>query len=557
MHTISSAVTEEISISKKQFWTGKDSRTLGDSGMVLYLCRREVDHRSFELNLKTRPAEGNAPELKSKARKTENAFIAASRSATTTNMSGLIDSQRFNCLQKLLRVTAYVLRFATRGERETGELSCAEIESARKLWIIYEQEVDASKANNEFTKTKANLGIYTDDDGVMRCKGRLSNSELPYNTKYPIYVPKRSHLANLIVLEAHDRVFHQKERATLTEIRTTYWVPQGRKLVRRLLPMCLLCRRLESLAMTLPPPPPLPRYRVEISPPFTNVGFDHMGPLWVFDIYNRSEVHKAYVALFTCATTRMVHLELQPGLDTAKCIRAMKRTFKRTGSPRKLICDNYKTFRSQELKRYTTNNSIDLKHILELSPHWGGFYERLNRIIKSALRKVLWKTKLDYEEVETLLIEIEGVLNCRPLCYVDDSDLTEPITPSHLMYGRNIQKRSILENTDREDSTSPSDRIEHITKLQKLFWNRFSSEYLSSLRERHAQQRKKKTSSVINLGDVVMIYTKHVARNTWPLGKVTRLITSEDGEIRGVELRTESGTLRRPLNLLHPLEMSK
>ena len=59
-------------------------------------------------------------------------------------------------------------------------------------------------------------------------------------------------------------------------------------------------------------------------------------------------------------------------------------------------------------------------------------------------------SKLNYEEVETILIEIEGVLNSRPLCYVDDSDIVEPITPCHLMYGRNIGKRNILRLTEHD-----------------------------------------------------------------------------------------------------------
>ena len=192
----------------------------------------------------------------------------------------------------------------------------------------------------------------------MRCKGRLSNAELPYDTKYPIYIPKSSHLAKLIVIEAHDNVFHQKERATLTEVRSNYWIPQCRRLVRNLVPKCQLCLKLESLALSLPPAPSLPSYRVEISPPFTNVGFDHMGPLWVYDLFNREETHKVYVALYTCCSTRMLHLELQPSLDAPACIRSLKRTTARVGHPKLLISDNHKTFRSRQLRQFANNNSI-------------------------------------------------------------------------------------------------------------------------------------------------------------------------------------------------------
>ena len=155
----------------------------------------------------------------------------------------------------------------------------------------------------------------------------------------------------------------------MTQVRTNYWIPQCRKLVRRILPKCYLCKRMESLAMSLPPAPPLPHYRVECAPAFTNIVFDHMGPIYVYDIYKKEDAYKAYVALFTCCTTRMIHLELQPALDAAPCIRALERTFRRVGYPRRVISDNHKTFRSKGLRSYARRNSIDWRYILELAPH--------------------------------------------------------------------------------------------------------------------------------------------------------------------------------------------
>ena len=113
--------------------------------------------------------------------------------------------------------------------------------------------------------------------------------------------------------------------------------------MRSLLNKCSLCRWLDSPAFSLPPAPPLPAYRLEIAPPFSNVGFDHMGPLWVYDVFNRTKLNKVYVALFTCCVTRMIHLELQPSLDAPVCIRSIKRTFARVGWAKLLISDNHKT----------------------------------------------------------------------------------------------------------------------------------------------------------------------------------------------------------------------
>ena len=168
----------------------------------------------------------------------------------------------------------------------------------------------------------------------------------------------------------------------------------------------------------------------------------------------------------------------------------------------------------------------------------------------------MWKSKLSYEEVETILIQIEGVLNARPLCYVDDSDLTEPLTPAHLMFGRNISKRNTSTTADTKE-VSPGTRVKHVTKLQEIFWKRFTAEYLTSLRERdHAGRKRNIKSPSLKVGDVVLIHQKLVARTSWPLGKVERLITSEDDVVRGAELLTEKGTIKRSVNLLHQLEMA-
>ena len=257
----------------------------------------------------------------------------------------------------------------------------------------------------------------------------------------------------------------------------------------------------------------------------TNIGLDHMGPLWVSDVFTKGETHKTYIALFTCATTRMLHLELQPNLESDATIRAMKRTFARVGTPRFIISDNHKTFRSNKVRNFSTSRGITWKFILELAPHWGGFYERLNGLVKRSLRKVLGRAKLSYEQVETVLTEIEGILNSRPLGYVYDDDFHEPLTPSHLMFGRRLENKCIFNPTTDDDVTTPK-RLDHLVHLLDRFWAQFSSEYLTQLREHE------KHSSVnrrgVNVGDVLLISQRKTPRSMWPIGKVTRLVKSSD-----------------------------
>ena len=130
---------------------------------------------------------------------------------------------------------------------------------------------------------------------------------LIFNTKFPIYLPANSYLTQLIIKEAHDEFYHQKVTATLTEIRTEYRVP---KEVKKVISNYGLCQLYDSSPYK-PSTAPDPSFRAEIVPAIYNLGTDHVGPIFVKDIYSeRRETYKCYIILFSCCVTRMVHLEI-------------------------------------------------------------------------------------------------------------------------------------------------------------------------------------------------------------------------------------------------------
>ena len=466
-------------------------------------------------------------------------------------LANLIDPKRFSDLHRLLRVTAYTLRFTNRVKGEI-EVTPEELIHAKLIWIASEQRRDAHENRDKFIKTSNNLYFIVEDE-LIRCRGRLAMADLPYNSKFPIYLPTKSPITKLIIWEAHDEVYHQKVRATLTQLRMDYWIPRGRRIVRSTIRKCHLCKLYDSSPYKPSAAPDLPQYRVEITPPFTNTGTDHMGPLYVREIYNpKGELHKCYIALFSCCVTRMVHLEIQPNLEAPATIRGMQRTFGRVGTPNLLISDNHKTYRSKAVQSFARRMMIKWRNILERSPHWGGFYERMNSIIKNALRKSLKNARLTYEELETIVVEIEAVVNSRPLTYIYDDELLEPLTPSHLMYGRRLKNNPKSKNGTLEDSVSPTKRLKYVNSLLNQFTQRFSNEYLTSLRE---NENKSRENPVVIEGQVVLIKEKSLPRTLWKLGKIIRVIKSVDGVAKGAELKTLNGILKRPLNLLCPLEI--
>ena len=128
--------------------------------------------------------------------------------------------------------------------------------------------------------------------------------------------------------------------------------------------------------------------------------------------------------MFTCAFGRGVHLEITSDLKAENLLLALQRFISRRDKSTKFISDNVKTFRkSKKLKSFFIQKNIKWNFILEKAPWWGGFYERLIGIVKSSLKKVLQKSLLTYEELYTVITEIESVMNSRPLTYLSEKKI--------------------------------------------------------------------------------------------------------------------------------------
>ena len=130
----------------------------------------------------------------------------------------------------------------------------------------------------------------------------------------------------------------------------------------------------------------LPEYRLYLAYPFENVGLYYTGPLFTRDIFVKStETFNSYILIFTCATTRKTHLEMVPSESSVMLLLAVCGFIARKGLPRAFITDNFKTFKSKEIKHFLLSLNIKWKFILEKSPWWGGFYERIISTIKRCI----------------------------------------------------------------------------------------------------------------------------------------------------------------------------
>ena len=208
-----------------------------------------------------------------------------------------------------------------------------------------------------------------------------------------------------------------------------------------------MCKRVCGKPYSTPDPPPLPKSRTQLAPPFTVTGVDFTGALYV---RTKTGEEKAYICLFTCANTRAIHLEIVSDLSEESFLQAFRRFVSRRSLPVTMISDNASTYLSaageiEQLVKSTTiqdtlkNRGTTWQFIPKRAPWYGGFWECLIGLTKMTLKKVLGRTFVSLTSLQTIVTEIEGVLNDWPITYMS-SDVSdpEPLTLAHLLYGRRI-----------------------------------------------------------------------------------------------------------------------
>ena len=498
-----------------------------------------------------------------------------------------IDSRKFSSVTRLLRITVLALRFIRILQRRTyrkGHITNDEIQESEQLWIRHIQRnhfknVFEAMSTNKKSNLQRQLNLYLDQFGLLRCKGRLENACLTENARCPILLPKMDWYTKLDIEKTHKEILHSGVSQTLSRIRLRFWIPHGHAVVKTVLKSCTVCRRFEGGSYKTPPLCSFPKARVTESTPFSFVGLDYMGSLYVKINESRKKV---WICLFTCIVTRAIHLEVVHDMSSEEFLLCFRRFIAQRGTPCEIISDNAMQFRasstvldriwnkiqqSDEIMSYVSNAGIKWRFNVELAPWMGGFYERLIGLVKRSLRKTIGRRLLTTVQLQTLLKEIEAVLNSRPLVYVgDDINSNIPITPAHFLALNpkiGIPQIEISEDKDFQPAESTTEKLLQMWKkgqrLLDMFWKSWKHEYLTSLRER--TQTCLKTGRVHSeflpkINDVVIV-KDDTTRGNWKFGKVTELQKSRDGNTRSVKVLIPSGKeIGRPLNLLYPLEVT-
>lgn len=338
---------------------------------------------------------------------------------------------------------------------------------------------------------------------------------------------------------------------------------QGRRTVKRVLHSCLACRRRRPQPAAAPVAP-LPRDRITEATPFSVVGVDFFGPLYCKT--TQCPKSKVFVTVFSCAVTRAVHLELTADMTAQAFLLAFRRFAARRGVPSTVYSDNAKTFRccarllclrpNEALLDYASSRHIRWKFIAECAPWWGGFWERVIRTIKDALKRSLGRSSLGYEELLTMLHEVDTVVNSRPLTQLsDDSEDCEALTPSHFLLG----KRGITLPPRVEaplPRSSPGGLRRKLRLMEMIFqgfWLRWKQEYLLLLRSAHHVVPEHR--STLEIGDLVVVEDSSLPPLVWKLGRILDKYPGRDGVERCFKVVLPNGRLiRRPIQKLYIME---
>jgi len=219
-------------------------------------------------------------------------------------------------------------------------------------------------------------------------------------------------------------------------------------------------------------------------------------------------------------------------------------------------------YSDKQIKDYAVINKIEWIFITPFAPWRGGQYERLIGVVKHHLKRVIRKKTLTIEEMWTLLIEVEKIVNERPITFMSESEVIKPLRPIDLAFPMLKDNEVDIADTNYErndpsyfDRYSSRDSLiskyKQATNAVEHFWKEWRTSYLMSLREKHLNCASK-PRLIPEEGDIVIVLDKNIPRNRWNLAKITKIVSERTAKIKIGEKEFE-----RAIKSLFPLELEQ
>ncbi len=486
---------------------------------------------------------------------------------------------RYSSFHTLNKVVAWILWFASNSrprnsvKLKSDLLTSAEVATAKHVIFrlaqleTYPEVFLALQKESRLPKNHAlsKSTVVLSGHGHLLVNSRVRDPNSPTSPRQLTPLSAKSKLTKLLVSTLHSTYSHAGISALASILSSSYYIPNLRNLLKHISRSCPSCQRAYAIPlqqrMGL-----LPSYRTTPAPPFDNTGVDFAGPFVIRQGYTRKPtLVKTYAAVFVCMCTKAVHLELSSSLSTDDFLATLQRFVARRGCPSHIYSNNGTNFLGareeiRELQKLTeststrkavfsfaSNNSIQWHNIPPRAPHFGGLWEAAVKSMKTLLRKNLKPHALRYEELYTLLTDIEAILNSRPLAPLHSDDVSERtyLTAGHFLVGRPLKAPP----TPRPPTGKISSlrRWNLVSRLTSDLWEQWLGTYLASCSQRSKwnNQGRKLTAN-----DLVYVKDETLRIRDWPLAFVEEVFPGDDGEVRAAQVRCRGKSYKRAANRL-------
>ena len=489
----------------------------------------------------------------------------------------LVSEDRYSSFTRLKRITSWVLRFIRNCRSKESQskmlhpLSTIELKEAECYWIgviqnaHFHEEISALEKQSPLPPSSCLKALrpFIDTKGLLRVGGRQGMSQsISYEAQHPLILHGKHPLTHLIVQAEHSRLLHAGPTLLSASLATRYHIVKGRMIIRSVYRQCITCRR-DSVKPKPQMMGQLPIERVTPGPVFDKTGVDYAGPILIKLGHTRKPtIVKSYICVFVSLTVKAVHLEVVSDLTTKAFIACLRRFIARRGKPSLIWSDNGSNFigAANEIKQliqflnlratqgsisdFLSSQMIEWKFIPQRAPHFGGLWEAAVKSMKKHLRKVAGEVKLTFEELATVVTQIETCLNRPLVSLASDQEGLETLTPGHFLIGRALEALP-----DPSFSLNPRDllllrRWELCQAIVRHFWKRWSTEYVTNL-----NRLTKWFNPSRNLcpGDLVLLQEESIIPTKWPLARVVKVHPGRDGFVRVATIKTKTGLYTRPV----------
>ena len=470
-----------------------------------------------------------------------------------------------NSFSTLVKITCWVMRFIARAKKKKvpseRRLTVAESLAAEDLLIkisqarTYSLEIQLLKSDPAKPLPKrchlVTLQPEINQKGILCVGGRLNNALISEEQKHPVILSSKDVFTKMLFTKYHLELNHGGPTSMISLSGNLFYVSGARRLARSICSKCTICRRASAKAGSqlmgqLPPS------RLDPDFVFFHTGIGYAGPYKTLAGHTRRPVElKTYLAVIVCFYTKAVHLELVRDATTTAFIAALSRFCGRRGLPMVIHSDhgaNFMGARNQlsdlyslldekktqnEIQSYLFSQKVTWDTIPVRAPHFGGLWEAAVKAAKYHLKRVLGDHRLNYDELETVIIQVEACLNSRPLGAMASHPLDGicPLTPGHFLIGRAL-KAYPVEKVDF--NRTPLQRWVHCQKMIQSFWKRWSQEYLQQL-QKAVKWHKKETN--FQVGDIVLLTDGNVFLQQWSTARILKTYPGADGAVRAVDVK--------------------